>query len=310
MTEAVHRALVTFHFRIHLKSCSQGLLPEYKNSIFRGILAREFRSNVCHNMNISCRDCSFLDNCQYSSLFEFPKTSPAVLHHSRSVSDPYLISCDSRSVEFAPGDPLAFDFLLFGDDVEKHLPQLFTVIQNISSYPLGRNRLQFELDRVEQKTPESSFAVMDNEVTARPEATSRTFQLPERYDKIFIQFASPFRARENNKLVREFVPAVFFNQVRQRFMQLVDPTNKKTLVFPEFPDMHEVRLHHSSWKDIPCCSSSHGEDMILGGVLASFHMNRSSELDAWLPYLFFCEKYHVGRETTFGFGKYSLWIKQ
>ncbi|WP_160058268.1 CRISPR system precrRNA processing endoribonuclease RAMP protein Cas6 [Alkalicoccus saliphilus] len=278
--------------------------------MLHGILTGEFRRNVCHNMKISCRDCAFLDNCQYSALFESPKTSAAVFNHSQSVPPPYLISCDSRSVDFAPGDPLAFDFLLFGDDVEKYIPQLFAVIQNISSYPLGENHLPFELDHVEQKTSESSFTIMENEVTARPEPSPWTFQLPERYDKIFIQFASPFRTQENNELVREFVPAVFFNQVRQRFTQLVDPKNKKTLEFPKLPNMHDVHLHHSSWKDIPCCSSFHGEDMILGGVLASFHMNRSSELDAWLPYLFFCEKYHVGKETTFGFGKYSLWVKQ
>jgi hypothetical protein len=312
MTAAIHKPLVTFHFRVHLQSRSHGRLPEHKNSMLRGILAREFRSNVCHNMKISCRDCPFLDSCQYSALFESPKTSAAVLNHGQSVPHPYLISCDSRSVDFAPGDSLMFDFLLFGDDVEKYIPQLFMVFQNISSYPLGKDQMRFELDRVEQETPDKSFIVMNDEGIARPEVAPWTFHVPERYDKLFIQFASPFRSQKEGKLVREFVPEVFFEQVRRRFtqLQMLYSGEQEVPELPELPDMNTVRVHHSNWKDIPRYSSTHRRKMMLGGVIASFHMERSDELDAWLPYLFFGEKYHVGKATTFGLGKYSLWIKQ
>jgi hypothetical protein len=312
MTAAIHKPLVTFHFRLHLTSQSHGRLPEYKNSMLLGILAREFRSNVCPNMKLSCKDCPFLDNCPYSALFKSPKTSAGVFNHGQPVPYPYLINSDSRAVEFAPGDPLVFDFLLFGNKVEKYIPQLFRVFQNIPSYRLGKDQMRFRIEHVKQETPNKSLNIMDKEAIYHPETVPWMFSVPERYDKIFIQFATPFRSRKEGRLVREFIPEVFFEQVRHRFIQLqmLDYGEQEVLKLPKLPDVNSVRVHHSGWKDIPCYSSTNQRKTMLGGVLASFHMNRSENLDAWLPILLFGEKYHIGKAVMFGFGKYSLWIKR
>lgn len=311
MTAILPKPFVTFHFKVQLKSTTHGTLPKYKNSMFRGVIARKFRENVCHDMKLACSGCAYLNNCQYSALFESPETSAAMLNHGRSVPHPYIISCDSQKTEFIPGDALEFHFLLFGTEVAKYLPQLFMVLQQMEAYPLGKEQMLFSLERILQETPSDSYTVMNQEFLSEPHTVLWEFSLPENYQTIFIQFSSPFRSQKQGKILREFHPDIFFEQLKRRYTQLHILYGEDQLLpeFPAAPDASSVKLLYQNWEDVPRYSSTHHRKMKLGGIIAGFQLERSEETDAWLPYILFGEKFHVGKATTFGMGKYTAWIK-
>jgi hypothetical protein len=117
------------------------------------------------------------------------------------------------------------------------------------------------------------------------------------YEKIFVKFASPFLTPQKDHTLSE---DIFFEEIRKRchlFGVLYDETD-----LTEIPD---IKLHYQVWKKDRGAERRKGTE----GIIASFHMDRCSALDAWFPYLMFGEKFHIGEETVLGLGNYTLWIK-
>ncbi|OZM56255.1 hypothetical protein CIB95_12590 [Lottiidibacillus patelloidae] len=303
------------HFKVNLKSLNNGKLPEHKTSMLRGVIARKVKKNVCHDFELNCEKCEYINNCLYSAIFESPKTLIDSLNRGGTVPHPYIIRCNERHQEYKKGDLLTFEIILFGKKAELFATNLYHVFEQFHLFKLGKYKMQFAVDNVLQILKDDKMEVFTSEFIKKPEATNFTYAIPD-YQNLRIEFETPFRIQQNGNLIKEISMERFLWQVHHRIFQLgihtdtaIERSSFKAYTSKlQFPK-HTYLMKRSKWEDILRYSTNKKRYMKLGGVIGRIDLKRTEELDELLPAIMFAEKFHVGKATTFGLGQFTLWFR-
>lgn len=301
------------HLQIQLKCKHDGKMPKHKTSMIRGIIGRILKKHVCHDVQLECKQCEFNSSCAYSLLFESPKQLVDKLNIGGTVPHPYVIRCHDERTFFYSENILAFEMILIGKYAHIFVLHLLHVFQEIWEYPFGRDRTTFQLHRVQQLIGNKKKSILDQAYIYRPELTYFHYEQKD-YHQLFIQGLTPLRMVRDGKELRYFSLELFLWQVKHRAHQLLILNSilpKDENIFHSLPSLDEesVLIVQEEWKEILRYSSRQKRKMVLGGIKTSIELQRTNELDEWLPLLMFGELFHVGKATTFGMGQYELWFK-
>ena len=312
------------------------ILPAYKGSTLRGVFGHALKRVVCALRRQECKTCILKKRCIYPIVFETPLAVD--MPEGSRVSHPphpFVIEPpDTEQMEYRPGETLTCRLVLFGE-VNNNLPYFVYAFQQMGRIGIGKRvngkRGRFVLEEVRNGRkvlysekdgkldlagdPEDLTLVDPDAVNApRTVAGGRKETLsavaPAAVDgngmKIRVALQTPLRVKFENEIKADLPFHVLARAMLRRMSSLCNTWGHGE------PDLDyrglirragHVRVieNRLRWFDWRRYSNRQERRMFMGGMLGSIVY--AGNLGEFLPLLDFCEKVHLGKNTSFGLGK-------
>jgi len=309
------------------------ILPEYKGSTFRGIFGHALKKVVCALKRQVCEDCILREKCVYALVFETtsmhmedqtlgagnptetPTTGGGIRKRIAAPPHPYVIEPpgDTQTL-YQKGDVLDFTFLLFGS-VNEYLPYFIYAFTEMGKLGIGKRvgakRATFILDKVvsgerlvfdgrEGKIRAGTFT---EDIAIAPLSTEAG------RSGISIRLLTPLRLKFENHFKAELPFHVLTRAMLRRVstLQRYYGDGEPALDYRGLVERAKAIVTESPairWFDWKRYSNRQDQSMLMGGMVGD--VNYAGNLDEFLPMIRFCEKVHLGKQTTFGLGKIHL----
>lgn len=293
-------------------------LPQYLGSTLRGGFGSAFKKIVCCSRDNVCSECLLKSKCIYSYIFETsPPEDSRKLRNLESVPRPYIIdppAFDSSAV-YSPERPLRFYLTLIGRAID-YFPYFIVAFQELGKYGIGKKRNKFTVQRVDGE----DISVGNSEQVFFPEGKvlnknylysmeDASLQVNTDQNKLLnIKFLSPVRLKSETL---QDVPVFryFFGSLLRRLSSL-SYFHCNTEFDIDYRDIlskaEEVKIYDnkSRWVDWERYSSRQKSAMKFGGLMGE--VIYEGDLSPFMPYLVFGQWIHVGKNSTFGLGKYEI----
>lgn len=303
--------------RFTLRAEQPARLPPYKGSTLRGGFGHALRKTVCvMGPGRPCLTCLVRRSCVHTRLFEtyLEIPPPPFLRGLPTVPRPYVFEPLTEACDLAPGDPLDFDLLLYGQAADLFGYALLAV-DRMAAAGLGRGRARFVLDRVRALAPDGTWTLLAEAGRLRTAETPRPLlpplDAPAGASGVLgvLRFLTPTRLK-----VREHIaPEVTFRELV--FLMLRRTLEIATVHLPgaEIDWSLQPYLEGASairatpslhWHDWERYSNRQGRRMTLGGFLGTLTLE--GDLAPFIPLLRTAEILHVGKGATFGLGRVEL----
>lgn len=299
-------------------------LPEYAGSTLRGVFGNALRRTACVTRERECKPCPLYRNCPYPAVFETPAPEQHALQKFSQIPNPYIVEPpDWGERVYAPGETLAFHLVLVGQAL-RHLPLIVLAWQRAFGHGVGKGDGTARLERV---VHEPNMAAMGRpmdmrkgdavfeagEGVLRDHAQTIGRAMPDAAATgrpITLHFTTPLRLQHNGKPIG--APEL---TARDLLVGLV----KRTALISEFHlgqkldlDFHALADAASAiesekklrWRDWARYSNRQKQEMALGGVVGDWALH--GDLTPFLPFLHLGQWLHVGKNATFGLGRYEL----
>ena len=283
-------------------------LPRYKVSALRGGMGQILLEQHCIR-NGNCENCDFSKACVLQqTLYSQYEIQPAFAQKGNSIG--YVLECSDIREKFWEGDRLQFHLLLFG----KTIVYLYEFIQ--AFYWLGRRgigKVHGQYDIINIKDQNGNLLLKSGNLYCRNMEVDiiRNYVL-KREKEIFLQksaerklrFLSPVTIKYRGEFIHEFTKSALLESVMRRIysfncfegieMERISLEEEKFII-------KEQRCFPRSEKRF---SSTSGKPMLLRGSGGNITISALSE--TVLLALLAGEKMHIGKNTSFGFGKYII----
>lgn len=301
-----------------IKAIDELNLPYYKGSTFRGVFGNTFKKIVCVFKSRICEECLLKQTCVYAYVFE---TSPLQKDNSifnmakyKTIPHPFLIEppLDGRKY-YKTGDELVFSVILLGK-ATSYLPYFIYTFSECGKNGIGKGRGRYTLEEVLDEDGNLVYSSEDSKIIT-PQI--KTVEINEDINiedgcerKITLHLITPLRLKNKNDLVRK----LDFNILIKALMIRINLINFFHCNGEEAKWDHKKILEKSKevkiiddktrWLDWERYSSRQQTKMKLGGIVGTITYNGSVE--PYIEILRSGEILHVGKNTTFGLGKYII----
>lgn len=300
-------------YRLEWRATTPIRLPDYAGSMLRGGFGHALRSLSCMTRAKACDGCGLLAACPYPALFAPPAPGEHTLQKFSQVPVPYVIEPPEWGARvLAEGETFSFSMVLVGRAL-RELPLVILAWRRALGRGIGAGDGRAELVRAihcgeagetEIHRPENGV-ILDHERkvslcgTAAPQAAQAT-----------LRFQTPLRLQHNGRaLPPEKLDARTLLMALARRASLLAEFHCGAPLMDDFPALftacagikEEKRL---AWRDWTRYSSRQRQKMALGGVIGDWTLE--GDLGPFLPLLRLGEWLHVGKETVFGLGHYTL----
>jgi CRISPR/Cas system endoribonuclease Cas6 (RAMP superfamily) len=294
------------------------ILPEYKGSTFRGAFGHALKMVVCALKRQDCLDCLLREKCIYPYTFE---TTPRPVTHDDPVRvssppHPYMIEPpDNVKTRYAKGDIFEFSLVLFGQ-ANEHLPYFVYAFEQMGQTGIGKyvigHRPSFVLKSVtaagQTVYTDESKKITTGHFTEDLSLTS--FETPDRFSHVELKLLTPLRFKYENHFLNASIPFhVLTRAMLRRISALCEyyGDGEPHLDYRGLVEQaRSIEIGESSvrWYDWRRFSNRQDQAMLMGGMIGN--LTYTGDLTEFLPLIRFCEKVHVGKQTTFGLGKFAL----
>ena len=143
--------------------------------------------------------------------------------------------------------------------------------------------------------------------------TASVVRQPGRKDAVTLVFETPLRIKYRNHLAPELPFHVLVRALLRRIATLEkafgdgEPDlDYRGLV--ERAKMVRTAENRLAWFDWRRYSTRQQQEMLMGGMLGS--VTYEGDIGEYLPLIDYCAKVHVGKQTTFGLGRYSVEVQR
>jgi hypothetical protein len=325
--------------RCTLVARERAALPPYHGSLLRGAFGHALRGAVCSmGPEQPCASCRLRAACPYTRLFEtlIEGTPPPFLKGLSTAPRPYVFEPVSGGESFAPGDPLAFDLLLFGQAADLAAYAVLAV-ERMAAAGLGARRHRFALDRVEAPEPSEPGREVYSRArgAAPPGALSGPLPVlpppaprapldaaigtPEQpapapagaaSSRAVLRFSTPTRLKADGRLREEFRLRELAFAALRRALEIahfhVPGARVDWEIRPLLEQAGAVRVAAADlrWQDWQRYSNRQGRSMEMGGFVGTVEL--AGDLAPLLPLLETAEVLHVGKGATFGLGRMAV----
>lgn len=295
------------------------ILPDYKGSTFRGVFGHALKKVVCALKRQDCKDCLLKEKCVYSFVFETPaaRDEPGGRKRIASPPHPYVIEPpDNTKTDYKKGEFFGFTLLLFGRANEQ-LPYFIYAFEQMGKMGIGR--------RIEGKRPVFKlvsvatdgnlvYSSQDNKIKEGEFTQDLVAEghLPEEYKTIHsleLTLQTPLRLKFENSFHANLPFHVLVRAMLRRVSSLTNyhgdgepPLDYRGLV--ERAKSVEISDSSLKWFDWKRYSNRQDQSMLMGGITGK--VRYSGNLGEFVPLIRFCEKVHIGKQTSFGLGKIKI----
>ncbi len=285
-------------------------LPEYAGSALRGAFGHALRRAACVTREPDCSACALYRSCAYPAIFE----PPPPLHYARrvmaNVPPPFVVEPPPWGERaHQSGSALAFGIVLIGPALAQ-LPLVLLAWRNALRTGLGPQQGTARMGRVFVEGHDEPV-LAETAGHVRPHAQQLTLPAPESAPRqVTLVFDTPLRLQREGRLlgVGELRPRDLLMALLRRVANLVELQLGGTL------DVDFAALHaHAAgiagdgqlaWRDWTRQSSRQQQRMVLGGLVGRWTLR--GDLAPFWPLLHLGQWLHVGKNVTFGLGRYRI----
>ena len=304
-------------FRFYLQPLEKIYLPRYKGSALRGGFGNIFKKTVCMNSVWECNKCLLQEKCVYSYIFETPLPQNLLEKSKFKLKrppHPYVLEPPiSSKIEYNHDDELAFNLILIGRGIE-YLPYFVFVFEELGKKGLGKGRGKYELVRVDNEEGEKIYEsgkLSDNFQVKSFQDIINECDIPEskNYQQVKINFLTPVRIILGGELTTKLDFNIFITNLLRRisWLSIVHDDEELEFDYKRFianTDGIKTITRNVEWYEWERYSSRQDTRMKLGGFVGNITFE--GDLKEFLPFIKLGEYIHIGKQTSFGLGKYEI----
>lgn len=303
--QAMHIRYTKLHFTIAFLEDSK--LPPNKHSAIRGGIGEMLLQANCIR-DRRCEQCDFKGECivQRTMYTQF-KEKPAYMTNGESVG--YVLECENNQEYFRKGEYLEFVLLLFGKNLV-YFSQYLQAVCALGAGGLGKYRARFQVISVRNENCEELLSAdrihMERyRISYLDEYVERQLILRRNFSPHRIVFVTPLTLKFRGEFRNEFHIEAILSGIRRRIYMLdcFEEIQNEEWMRWKLPEA-EITGQHAILSRVDRYSSRKGTKMTLYGLTGDIYLKEMSE-DAKIL-LLAGELIHVGKNTSFGFGKYQL----
>lgn len=308
-------------FNFEIKAENDVVLPDYKGSTFRGVFGHIFKDVMCISHSGECGECSFDKVCMFKKIFDSPPPSNSLkLRNYSAVPHPYVIEppLDQKNF-YKKNEIIKFSLILIGQAISL-FPYFAYSFGLAGKEGIGRQKKgKFIITKIiNDKDKEVLYYYKNDELKSLNNYYSiNDFTYKDSYkDERFLvnlKFITPTRIMFNEKLVSEPEFHIYVRNALRRisnlnFFHCINDAGKLELEL-DFNYYIEKSLDISSkkslkWYSLDRYSNRQKTHMKLSGFIGDISFENVPYEYLWIIKL--GELIHIGKNTTFGHGKYSL----
>lgn len=310
---------VKLHFTARiLEDCH---LPKNKTSAIRGGVGQMMiRQNCIRPEEIrkdeDCNCCSCREECLVQRFLYTPMTIlPSFSADKLSMG--YLFECENYYERFREGDTFLFHVTLFGKS-RVYLNLLLQAVFALGANGLGKEKGRFQIveilnSRKENIMVNSPYGIQILKERYYPEtlagyAAFRMKQIAMNGCEGRLKFQTETALKYQKELMREFQMEAIISALARRtyLFNCFEGTEMNLDDFMEemLSDLPEIRFQQEEIIQVRRFSSRQMSSMRLEGIKGEIWLDRLPE--PLLPYLLAGEIMHIGKNTSFGFGRYRV----
>ncbi|MGC8555266.1 MAG: CRISPR system precrRNA processing endoribonuclease RAMP protein Cas6, partial [Candidatus Acidulodesulfobacterium sp.] len=324
-------------FNFEIKAENDAFLPEYKGSTFRGVFGHIFKDIMCISHTGECNSCSFDKVCMFKKIFDSPPpTNSQKLRNYSAVPHPYVIEPPLDQKNFYKKDEIIrFSLILIGQAISL-FPYFAYSFGLAGKKGIGRQKKgKFIITKIiNDKDKELLYYYKNDELKSINDSYSIQDFIPENKDESFsvnLKFITPTRIMFNEKLVSKPEFHMFVRNTLRRISNLnyfhclnqnvqsdnyINANNhaiENDLMSADFEldfnryiekSMSVISKKSLKWYSLDRYSNRQKTHMKLSGFIGDLSFEKVPFEYLWIIKL--GELVHIGKNTTFGHGKYSI----
>lgn len=292
-------------------------LPVFKGSTFRGVFGRALKKVVCALKIQECGHCLLKQRCVYALVFETPiATETAEGAKIAAQPHPFVIEPPLETETcLSKGDFFNFHLLLFGD-ANHSLPYFIYAFEQIGKSGIGKRvngkRGLFALEEVKAGT-QPIYSCLDQKLRLGQSFDSISIKEiespPDDVSTLMLRLITPLRIKFNNRLNADLPFHVLVRAMLRRISSLFESygdgepdLDYKGLV-KRAKDVQVVN-NNLSWYDWKRYSFRQDSAMLMGGITGS--ITYKGKIGEFMPLIDVCSNVHLGKQTSFGLGKFKV----
>ena len=289
-------------FRIQLlKDCT---LSVYKTSALRGGMGQMLLQSFCV-ADRECRECRFRQECIVQRIMYTPfDIRPEFV--TSGESNGFVLECEDYHRNYAAGDVISFNLCLFGKAVVYFYPvlQAFTML---GQQGLGTARVPFRILQVvnEKRIPildGSTIDMRNYHINSIADYVDYRIRMDRKENRMV--FHTPVRIKHKREDICSFSPDAVLTSLCRRIYIMDCFVGIKALQYDpagHLPEMISQRAVPGMMKRY---SSTHEQEITQRGIRGYIEF---SDMDEDIRTLLYAgEIMHIGKNTNFGFGRYSM----
>lgn len=282
-------------------------LPEYAGSTLRGAFGHALKRTVCVTRLADCKPCPLYRRCAYPSIFETPPPAKARRIYSQ-IPPPFVVeppAWGARTLESA--DELAFDLVLIGPAL-RELPLIAVAWRDALSRDIGKAHGAARLTRL--TTGDQTILELPRGNLHDHPQQQAVPSVPKSLRHINITFTTPLRLQREKLLLRAdtMTPRDLLMALVRRTASLVELHMQAEL------PLDYTALNHAAgaitgacglqWQELSRYSNRQQHAVPLGGLMGRWELQ--GDLAPFWPFLYLGQWLHVGKNCSFGLGRYQL----
>lgn len=295
------------YLRIVLKMKESGHLPKDKESAIRGCIGNELMEAHCDSDG-NCKSCDHRDACVVQKVMYSPFIiKPDFVTTGESIG--YVIECDDKKTFFHDGERLQFKIILFGQSLEC-AGVMLNAIRKAGERGLGKDSvnyyLEYACDGRENVIYENDCFHKDRlAVDCISDYVKKRKEEIGAGEDIRITFMTPTTIKYQKSFIDAFNPeAVLQSMARRIYMLNCFVGNDIEYPYVMVEDLPTLGDENSHLESVRRYSERKNEMMTLRGLCG--YMEMSDVNERMLDVILACELTHIGKNTSFGFGKYEV----
>lgn len=313
MESKVYNALkiryIKLHFMVALLEDAE--LPADKVSALRGGMGEMLlQANCVRDRN--CISCDFVSDCIVRrTMYSKYKIVPQFVTTDDSVG--YILECENYDKLFAAGDLLQFNMILFGNAIV-YFNQYMQAFFALGNEGIGKEHARYQIVSVTNTRNQPLFrdgaVYMSNyQIQTLGEYVDyRIKRMNRTGSKNRLVFHTPAALKYQGELLMEYHIEAIWNAVLRRIYMLecFEEIMDNVYAMDEFKDLELPDIVRQEVRRISVrrYSSTQDRKMVLNGIKGYIQLELIPR--QMLPWLLAGELTHIGKNTSFGFGRYSV----
>lgn len=313
MNENIRKMLdipyVKLHFELEL--LEDAFLPVNKTSALRGGMGQMLLRSSCvvepaaDYKDRRCSDCRFRQECIVQRIMYSPfKIRPSFVTEGESIG--FVIDCEDFQREYSAGDMLRFDMTLFGS-VIVYFYQILQAFYMLGQEGLGNIRCRYRIRRV---TSTGRQVLVDGNDIDMRRYQIRTlaeyvdYRMRDGVQECRMKFHTPACIKFMNHQIMEFQPEAVLKALCRRIYMMDCYAGIEAPLYDPSDCLPLMTGQSARFISTARYSGRHDEKIPLSGIKGTMDLENIE--DDLYALLLAGEITHIGKNTKFGFGRYTM----
>ncbi len=287
-------------------------LPEYAGSTLRGAFGHALKKTACMTRQTDCKTCPLYRSCPYPAIFAPPPPAEHSLQKFSEIPVPFIVEPPQWGERhYQTGEMLSFGLVLIGR-AHTQLPLILYAWQRALEHGIGKgdgNARLKNVSLIEAETEKSIYSAEEGQIKSHTPGIAITNE-NKQTQSITLRIETPLRLQQNSRPMGpdELTGRDLLVNLLRR-VALISEFHAEQKLQLDFHSLGEAAHDISSekklhWKDWTRYSSRQKQEMTLGGVVGDWSL--AGNLEPFNPLLQLGQWLHIGKNASFGLGRYQL----